>query len=166
MSNVFHAGDYHFFHKNIARFRPIINGVQVENEEHHRELIIANHNSVVTKRDVVYLHGDIIFQNDEKSLAQIKRLNGNKVLILGNHDKISIDLWKVFSKIHGLLKYKNKYWLSHAPIHPDELRGRINIHGHVHYATLDDNRYFNCSLENIGYKPIALESIREKLNLT
>ena len=70
----------------------------------------------------------------------------------------------------GLEKYKGA-WLSHAPIHPAELRGKINIHGHVHYANvLDetgklDNRYFNVSLENTGGCPIALNVIKEILGV-
>ena len=62
------------------------------------------------------------------------------------------------------VKYK-EFWLSHAPIHPEELRDRINIHGHVHYKNIDDARYFNVSCENIGFKPISLENIRLKVNL-
>ena len=44
-----------------------------------------------------------------------------------------------YLKEHGM-------WLSHAPIHPDELRGKPSVHGHCHYANIqldgkDDPRY-------------------------
>jgi calcineurin-like phosphoesterase family protein len=61
--------------------------------------------------------------------------------------------------VAGIIKYKG-FWLSHAPIHPEELRGKPNIHGHVHTNTLNDSRYFNASLENIGYKPVSIEEVR------
>lgn len=73
-----------------------------------------------------------------------------------------------FNKVCGFEKYK-KSWLSHAPIHPAELRGKINIHGHVHDATITDEnglpdlRYFNVSLENTGGRPIAHNVIMELL---
>ena len=83
---------------------------------------------------------------------------GRKHLILGNHDldrphRGMLQLMRVFGdRIYSLHKYKG-FWLSHAPIHPSELRGKRNIHGHVHSNTLDDNRYYNACLENTDYKP-------------
>ena len=167
MSEVFHAGDLHFGHKNIAKFRPMVGDIPVHSEEEHREAVIQLWNSVVTKREVVWVHGDVLF--DIGLLHQLGRLKGNKNLILGNHD-IKLKDWVYFDKVVGLEKYKGT-WLSHAPIHPAELRGKVNIHGHVHYANvLDetgklDNRYFNVSLENTGGCPIALNVIKEILGV-
>ena len=101
-------------------------------------------------------------------LHQLGRLNGNKNLILGNHD-IQLRDWVYFNKVVGFEKYKGT-WLSHAPIHPAELRGKLNIHGHVHYATITtpsgvvDARYFNCSIENTNGRPIAHNVIMENYN--
>jgi calcineurin-like phosphoesterase family protein len=61
--------------------------------------------------------------------------------------------------VQSLVKYKG-FWLTHAPIHPDELRGKMNVHGHVHTKTLADNRYFNVSCENVGYKPVCFDDIK------
>lgn len=165
MSEVFHAGDLHFGHKNIAKLRPMVGDIPVHNENEHREAVIQLWNATVTKRDVVWVHGDVLF--DASLLHHLGRLNGNKNLILGNHD-IQLKDWKYFNKVCGFEKYKRS-WLSHAPIHPAELRGKINIHGHVHYATitdetgLPDRRYFNVSLENTGGCPIAYNVIMELL---
>lgn len=41
------------------------------------------------------------------------------------------------NKVYSLVKYKG-FWLSHAPIHPEELRGCKNIHGHCHDAVISD----------------------------
>lgn len=94
----------------------------------------------------------------------IARRNG-KVWVTGNclEKECSImDYVKAFDDVQGFMKYK-EFWLSHCPIHPAELRGKTNLHGHVHSATIDDVRYFNTSLENINYKPISLYMIREKI---
>lgn len=154
MSNVYFAGDLHFGHVGIPKFRP------VTSEEIHRERIIENFNRVLGKRDTLWLMGDIAFSAD--MIHQVSRINcGYKFLILGNHDYANISLWStVVDGIFGITKKKG-FWLSHAPIHPDELRGKMNIHGHVHNATVDDPRYVNVSLENTAYMPVSLEEIRE-----
>ena len=63
------------------------------------------------------------------------------------------DLIEVFDEVHSLVKYKGT-WLSHAPIHQDELRGCVNIHGHTHYHVIDDERYINVCSEHTNYGPI------------
>ena len=166
MSEVFHIGDLHFGHKNIHKFRPKVGELEIQCEVTHREAVIELWNKTVSKRDVVWLHGDVLFE--ASLLHQLGRLNGNKNLILGNHD-IQLRDWVYFNKVVGFEKYK-RTWLSHAPIHPAELRGKLNIHGHVHYATITtpegvvDERYFNCSIENINGRPIAYNVIMEKYN--
>lgn len=152
------VGDLHFGHPNIAKIRP---GLGVDNEEEHRELIIDNWNSVVNKRDVVWMLGDICFKAN--LLPELKRLRGNKFIVLGNHD-VDGGLFEPYvSKVCGIVKYKG-FWLSHAPMHPLELRGKPNIHGHCHSKSLPDTKnYFNASLENIDYKPITLEVVKERM---
>jgi calcineurin-like phosphoesterase family protein len=80
--------------------------------------------------------------------------------VLGNHDIFPISEYqKYFTKIHGLTKYKG-FWLSHAPIHSEELRGKINIHGHVHNKIIVDPRYRSVCVEALNGKPISLSSLR------
>lgn len=161
MSKVYFAGDLHFAHKNIKMFRPMIDGITINCEEEHRELIIQRVNKIVTKRDTLYLMGDICF--DEEYMVHVDRLNGLKRVFLGNHDHNNVPLW--CSHVHSvsaLGRYKGG-WLSHAPIHENELRGKFNIHGHVHNATIRDYRYFNCSLENINYEPIEFSALKDRI---
>jgi calcineurin-like phosphoesterase family protein len=149
MSNVYITSDWHLGHKNINKFR-----TEFVSEEQHSELILANYISMISPRDVVWFLGDIVF--DYKYLQRVKDLPGIKKLVLGNHDtdaKIDVaNLCLVFDDIYGLVSYK-KAWLSHAPIHQDELRGRYNIHGHCHFHKIDDRRYINACLEHTGYAP-------------
>lgn len=161
MSRVFFISDLHFNHLNMALKRGF------NNIEDHDNLIIQNWNNTITKQDVVYILGDLTLEKTDLSI--IKKLNGNKNLILGNHDCASISEYlKYFNKVFGIKKYKG-YWLSHCPIHPSELRGKKNIHGHIHdlNITLDDetldDRYINVSCEQINYTPILFEKLK-KLN--
>lgn len=157
MSNVWFLGDLHAGHKNIHKFR-----TQFESEEEHFRTIRANYASVVTKRDKVFFLGDTAFTMER--LQDIKSWLGEKIEVLGNHsverELTTRDYLEVFDDVQGFMKYK-EFWLSHAPIHPNELRGKTNLHGHTHSATIPDDRYFNCSLENINYRPISLHEIRQ-----
>lgn len=63
------------------------------------DTIVKNWNSVVNKEDTVYILGDYCWNTDEEWERTLKLLNGNKVLILGNHDikRMSSRVKKVFS---------------------------------------------------------------------
>lgn len=155
MSFIYVASDLHFGHKNIAQFRQIAG---ISNEEEHREFLISRWNTTVTKRDTVFVLGDACF--DEESLEHIARLKGAKVLVRGNHDVLSAATYlTVFKDVEGMVRTKAS-WLTHAPIHPDELRGKLNVHGHVHFNTINDRRYRNVSMENlIGFRPHKLSEV-------
>lgn len=160
MANVFFMSDAHIGHKNICNFRP-----QFESIEDHNNTIKENYHKVVTKRDVVFMLGDMAFTHE--ALSDIKSWRAErKILICGNHDLergISMkDLCNTYDAVYSFFKYKNM-WLTHAPIHPDELRGKVCLHGHTHYHNIDDSRYVNVSMEQINYTPIELHEIRRKL---
>lgn len=64
--------------------------------------------------------------------------------------------------VHALWSYKG-FWISHAPIHPEELRGKKNIHAHTHnYKIKDSFNYRSVSLEQINYTPISLHALQEE----
>ena len=159
MSAVYFLSDLHLAHKNICKFREGFASV-----EEHNALIKENYHKRVTKRDTVYFLGDVAF--DKESLADVKTWAGaKKILICGNHDldhHTMKDLVEAYDEVYSLKKYK-EFWLSHAPIHPDELRGKVNIHGHTHYHNIADDRYVNVSMEQINYSPIELHEIRAKI---
>lgn len=161
MANVWFTSDLHFGHKNIQKFR-----LEVTSEEDNRRRIIADWDKLVTKRDDVYVLGDAAFTMD--TVDCFNSLAGRKFLVRGNHDKLDTQVYlKYFKSVEGLYKYK-EFWLSHAPIHPNELRGRINLHGHVHYHDVEDSRYFNMSVESLwkrGYPSIiSLDQVRKILH--
>ena len=169
MSIVRFIADLHLSHENMAKRRGF------STIEEHDEHIIAKWNSVVNKRDVTYILGDITM---EKSAPYplLDRLNGIKHIVLGNHDRRQ-DTKKLFDyaeSIAGMIQYKG-IMLTHAPIHPMELEYRFNknIHGHIHdkvvtkdiyefgykVDTVPDERYFCVSCEQVDYLPKSLEDL-------
>lgn len=155
MSVVYVTSDWHLGHKNICKFRDMF-----QTEEQHREFVLSRYMERVTKRDIVWFLGDIIFHPNY--LQVVKDLPGTKKLVVGNHDtELGVDiadLCLVFDDIHGLVNYKH-CWLSHAPIHAEELRGKWNVHGHTHSHIINDPRYYNACLEHTDYAPKNFQNI-------
>lgn len=157
---VYAISDTHFGHSNILQFR-----TQFSSIKEHDQFIVDKILSRCGKRDSLYILGDVVIYADAlpylKTIAEhVEYLH----IVLGNHDLErkacpSLNDYQALCKsVTGMKRYKNA-WLTHAPIHPDELRGRINVHGHIHDKTIDDPRYVNVSCEAISYTPINLADV-------
>ena len=164
MSQPYFCADLHLGHRRIAQYR-----TQFKDSAEHDEFVLDMVSSITqNKRRTLYILGDVAFTLE--ALDKLAKLNAHKNIriILGNHDtdrEVKIKDWvnAGFEFIHSLVKYKN-FWLSHAPIHESELRGKFNVYGHSHFAVIDDPRYRCVSLEQINYKPISLDSLREEFS--
>lgn len=160
MTCVYFISDLHLGHVGVERFREnYTNNIHMRNDLH------AKWHSVVRKRDTVYILGDSCFTLE--ALEDIKTWTGKKVLVCGNHDldrevNTMSTLSNYYDKVYSLLKYK-EFWLSHCPIHPDELRGKHNIHGYTHKHVIQDSRYINVCVEQLDGVPISLDTIRKKI---
>jgi len=166
MSIVRFIADLHLSHANMAKRRGF------STVEEHDEHVIAKWNSVVHKRDVTYILGDVTMEKSSP-YPLLDRLNGIKHIVLGNHDRRQ-DTKKLFQyaeSVAGMIQYKG-IMLTHCPIHPMELEYRFNknIHGHIHdkVVMLDaplapfeipDERYFCVSCERVDYTPKSLKDL-------
>lgn len=95
----FYISDNHFGHSNIIRYdnRPFMNKKQMD------ETMIDRWNEVVGDDDTVYILGDFSWHKEDATL-QILQLAGKKVLIKGNHDRISPKISKGEKKIADFCK--------------------------------------------------------------
>jgi len=162
MSNVYVISDCHFGHRNILKYRDRFSTI-----ESHDQFIMGNIAKTLRKRDVLWMLGDCFFTKESLEYLRIIKTQCLHVnLVLGNHDtdssegraNIGVMINEgLINKVGGMFKAKGKRWMTHCPIHPDELRGCTNIHGHVHNSTIEDPRYFNASCENINYTPILIK---------
>lgn len=165
---IYFISDAHFGHRNIHKMggRPVSSPEENEAWITDCWLSMVSRKTAWDRQDIVYCLGDMAF--DEEALRRIHNLPGRKVLIAGNHDWMREPAWRdVYERVGGIEKYKGM-WLTHCPVHPDELRGKPNIHGHVHNATIDDPRYFNICPENlyrlVGRPMISLDDLRRLRN--
>jgi len=166
--------DTHFGHKNILTFnhdgKPVREFSSVEEMD---EIIVQNWNKVVKQDDIVYHLGDVVIGSGDNinHLSIIDRCNGLKVLVKGNHDLLDDSVYlRHFANVFAMIIPKNKKMsrmiMSHFPIHESCVdRFKINLHGHIHSASLNDNRYINCCVDYPGndYSPLNLEAIRDKV---
>lgn len=159
MSSVFFLGDLHLGHKAIAKYRP-----EFRDEQDHFEYRSLAWHTRVRKHDKVFVLGDCAFTKER--LLEFSKWTGTKALIMGNHcypaKGVSLlDLNDVFEgRVYSLYKHK-EFWLSHAPLHPEELRGRKNIHGHTHFHVIDDPAYINvCPEVTLAGEPVSIDEIR------
>lgn len=162
MSRVFVTSDWHLGHKAIVKYRP-----QFSSVDEHDEHVFRNMRETLTKRDVLYVLGDVCFCMSKWGyIVQLQERVKVFNVVLGNHDlersaspklRDWLSLPKV--RIHAIKNYKG-FWLTHAPIHPQELRGKINIHGHVHGKVVDDPRYIDVSLESCNYLPVDISTLK------
>ena len=159
---IFVISDTHFGHEKILSFkRP--DGELLRpfpSIETMHETIVEQWNSAVGPKDTVYHLGDVA--TCRRSLRILDRLNGKKVLVKGNRDKLPwVEYLWYFTEIHGFI-YHDDLILSHIPVHEGSFVGglRGNVHGHLHCHLVKDARYFNACVERHAYKPVAWEEIR------
>lgn len=172
MANIFFASDHHFNHANILTFKrqddtPLR---EFRDVSHMNEHLINCHNSVVRPGDKVYFLGDVCMTRNASGLEILARLNGEKILIKGNHDLCKPEQYlNYFKDIRGSHQFDGMI-LTHIPIHSESLaRWGTNVHGHLHHnvvrmplSQIPDRRYFNVSVERINYTPISLEEVKKQ----
>lgn len=137
-------------------------------------------NAKVKEDDVVHLLGDLVDPSCPESLGTLKRFNGHKRLILGNHDLPllrEIEGSGIFESIGYIEEIEDegrKVCLSHYPMMDwmDYSYGSYLVYGHIHNKTESngkeygqmkeyhkDKRAYNASVDVIGYEPRALDEL-------
>lgn len=147
MSRIFVTSDTHFGHANIIRYanRPFRTWSDMG------ESMIERWNNRVAIDDVVYFLGDFAMGPGatlEYILNVLRRLNGSKIGILGNHDqpsKYSMGLKaaitdEIFNfevineQIHEIRRDGRAFVMCHYPMVDwnGKYHGAIHLHGHIH----------------------------------
>jgi calcineurin-like phosphoesterase family protein len=159
---IYFIGDCHFDHFNIIKYcsRPFLTANEMNQH------MLKQWNSTVTKEDTVYYLGDIVYGRD--SLGPLwwwNKLNGNKILIKGNHDLNLSGIKPVHKCLTSNFNGIN-FVLVHSPEYLEFKTEDWVIHGHHHNNELEKyplinrvNKTINVSAEMINYKPISLEEI-------
>lgn len=166
MSKHYFIGDCHFSHSNIhLKFRKEFSSVEEHNETIHNNIMNTGN-----KSDCLWTLGDMFFKESElwRLSAYAKKFQ-HVYYVLGNHCISSAWRYAAQHKNISIMGVQQRWglWISHCPQHPDELYRGNSLHAHTHskiILTPDgdvDTRYFSVSCEQVDYKPISLEQIKE-----
>ena len=181
----FFIGDMHFFHSNALAYdnRPFLTA------EANNEAIIDRWNEHVNITDHTYILGDISHGNVTRTMELLNQLNGDKTLLVGNHDERFLknrDFRNIFREICYYKKLDlsdgQKLILCHYPIlaFDQQFRHSIHLYAHVHnsqqFATVEHMRKLTekergkgtCRMYNVGcmldymdFTPRSLDEILE-----
>jgi calcineurin-like phosphoesterase family protein len=175
---MFFTSDTHFGHQRIIELcnRPF------DSVDEMNEVMIERWNETVSPGDTVYHLGDVALGKIAESLPLVGRLNGHKILVPGNHDRIfsgekekqRIRFLPEYSKVFQGIRPESlskrlggfDVMLSHFPYvgdshgadrHADKRpkdEGLPIIHGHVHDEWAENGRMFNAGVDVRDFRPV------------
>ena len=184
---IFFTADHHFDHFNIIRYcgRPFV-GVNEMNEE-----LVRRWNDSVSSGDTVYHLGD--FSMDKRPIAFFgRRLNGEKHLIVGNHDRwhprkqnhaavellyreagfvsLAVEMIMQIAGQDVLLNHfpylseqpTPGYKLKHQDLRPKDC-GHWLLHGHVHEKWKVNGRMINVGVDVWDFRPVPIMEIERTM---
>ena len=171
---IYLTSDTHFGHANIIKYcnRPYKDTYLMDKS------LTENWNSIVTPEDTVYHLGDFAFGGISKYLP---KLNGNILLIRGNHDRDSDIKGSGINYIQNMdFEYGGyRFKMNHRPVFkegtPDqfndrEQRAKIDLNnydwilcGHVHEKWKTFQKNINVGTDIWGFKPITFDDIIETI---
>jgi calcineurin-like phosphoesterase family protein len=179
MPSVFLVSDTHFGHKGVCHFTREDKVTKLrpwDTPEEMDEAMVKAWNERVKPTDKVYHLGDVVI--NRKALPTMARLNGDKVLIRGNHDIFPDDEYRKYFRELRAYHVMNGMILSHIPIHEESLgRFGVNIHGHLHanrvmkagpasgefVNKIVDPRYHCVCVEHTDFAPILFEDVQKRI---
>ena len=183
MRKTFFTGDLHFGHKNVLTFdnRPFATVDEMDAE------LIRRWNNKVGKGDLVYVLGDLIWKSrNNDAPALIKSLNGQIILIKGNHDRF-LHNSKAKAALAGIKDYddicvtledgtQRRVIIAHyfIPMYIGHRYNAIHLHAHSHFSDEADfeidfaeqlnrmgcqNEIYNVGCMYWNYEPVTLDEI-------
>lgn len=183
MGKILFTSDLHFGHENVLKFdnRPFADVDEMDAE------LMRRWNAKVGKADLVYVLGDMIWKTRNGDAADlIRSLNGQIILIKGNHDRFLHNA-KAKALLAGVEDYDDicvtledgtprRCILSHyfIPMYNGHRYNAIHLHGHSHFTEEADieidmaaklnkmgipNEIYNVGCMYWNYEPVTLDEI-------
>jgi calcineurin-like phosphoesterase family protein len=159
--SIFFTSDTHFNHTKILSIcRPMFSSIEEMNEK-----IISNWNEVIGRGDTVYHLGDFGWKDSEPI---IRKLHGQKILILGSHDSEVKRLKKYFSQITPMKEinpYGQAIILSHCSMRVWEKShyGSWHLFGHSHGTLAPFGKSFDVGVDAHDFMPWSWDEVAVKM---
>ncbi len=170
-NKILFTADLHLDHEAIIGYshRPY------DNTGRMNASLIGRFNKIVGVNDDVYIIGDLTLRSSENRAMisrWVRKMNGNKRLILGNHDKLNpFDYVEMgFLSVHTAfqINHNGRHWVMvHDPSAYEAIDdGAVLLHGHIHrlYKTLlPEKRIINVGVDVWDYYPVDIETLEQLL---
>ena len=183
-SKIFFTSDSHYGHSNILKFcdRPF------KDVEEMDRMLIENWNKKVPHDGLVFHLGDFAWGGYEFWKKIRDQLNGEIILIKGNHDQKNMSStaeqelfkyvsWQMLIEIEG-----RKIWLNHFPflcyagVYREPKKLVYSLYGHVHSGPDKKGQdiprlvhtypmQYDVGVDNNNYEPISWEELNNKIQL-
>lgn len=159
--NIWFISDTHFGHSNVIKYsgRPFVNANDMDTQ------LIDNYNNNVGQNDLTIWGGDVAFMGTTKTNAILDQLNGDKILVVGNHDMDNKKVKKMnFKETHLTYVLAPNIVITHYPLTvcPPNV---FNVHGHVHNVSVASIQHVNICVEITDYAPIHMSRLQRILDI-
>ncbi len=173
---IYYISDTHFNDERVAA----LCGRPFKSIQEHDQALVNNWNKKVTNNDIVYFVGDICTNFFPGVIDLLKSLNGEKYLVVGNHDMDAIEEYKssgIFKKVEYIMIIKDQgrdVILSHQPLMDWDtvIRGSYLIYGHIHNKTIKNGieyqqikdyyknkKAYNAGVDVTNFEPVTLDEL-------
>lgn len=161
---VFFTSDTHYGHANIIKYcnRPYVSPVEMDAD------LIAKHNAKVPEDGLLFHMGDYSLSGLNNARAVRRQLNGEVILIKGNHEKDALALGKeAFTNIYDVALISiegQRIWLSHYAhrVWPASHQGSWHLYGHTHNTLPDlaDSLSIDCGVDAHKFEPLSFYELK------
>jgi len=180
-NKVWFTSDPHFGHRNIIKYcnRPF------DSIEEMDEILIDKWNMVIDYDDLIICCGDFSLTNPKRTNEILTKLNGNKILIIGNHEKSVLsnkanrdmfnggiyDLLNITVLDDEVVDEKQDIILCHYPmvVWDKSHRGSWQLFGHVHGMFDNDIKLspnqIDVGVDSNDFRPISYQEVKEKITI-
>ena len=167
---LYFTSDIHIGHANAIKLckRPF------NSLEDMEDSIVSNWNNIVRQDDEVIIVGDVAFKCDAYRVVKIlKKLNGKKYLVIGNHDKKYLKDDKFRNCFEWIKDYysfwhnKRFYVVGHYPFLSWDgmYRGSINLCGHRHLRVQEESGgRIDVGVDAWNFTPVSINDIEDFVN--
>ena len=181
-SKIFFTSDTHFGHDNIIKFcdRPFKNIEEMDYK------LIENWNKKVPQDGLVFHLGDFAWGGYEFWKKIRDQLNGEIILIKGNHDQKNMSTtaeqelfthvtWQMFIQVENRKLWLNHYpFLCYAGVYREPHKLIYQLYGHVHSGPNKKGQdiprlvhtypmQYDVGVDNNNYEPISWEELNSKI---
>lgn len=158
---IYVTADHHNHHDPIIEMcnRPFRTGHQM-----HKEMI-RRYNEKVTDSDTAYFIGDYSLSKDKEPIRRLlEKMNGQKHLILGNHDYLDPFIYTEigFISVHTSLEIKTEFGdfiLVHDPAISQIDRSKRFLCAHIHNLFIILKNCLNVGVDAHDFYPLSIKRI-------